>query len=509
MGNKKIIDELLEYYNDYAIKEFLKPYLNIFNLHSPETKSNIGTTFTELFKKLHYLETHGFHPDFNGNYNLVLMIPPHLSAPEYEEIFGKPFEINNGNILANTVKFIPILIENITLPSKQVRISESKLITGFIPVPEEVSEENQLSITYRNDYHGYLYTFHKLWIEYIDEVGKGLIRPNDYYIENSCLDYVAAFYILSFNPQAELKKLIYIPFAIPTGINPNEVIKFGSNDINTISISYSIYTYDEFDYFELEARGVTLNNPQNHPFLKKLHTLLTYWVNESNDNYFSTVNNSLTDNNQYASNNKNNLQKSYSSSNYNKTGLTDENIFLKKINNILDNYCVSKNDVINQLNNQIAKLVDSSTYQCSIDNNNNIDIKTDNKLAKANNLSNINKQIDKNKDDNDKKILKKIALALEKMSKKMKDNRKYVIRKISGHGYIEPLLRLRAKIAHELYPKAKTDEVRYKLAKAVETIDKLLLYDAPSALIEEYGDYRVTKKDIENLKDVIEAIINS
>ena len=507
MGNKKIIDELLEYYNDYAIKEFLKPYLNIFNLHSPETKSNIGTTFTELFKKLHYLETHGFHPDFNGNYNLVLMIPPHLSAPEYEEIFGKPFEINNGNILANTVKFIPILVENITLPSKQVRISESKLITGSIPVPEEVSEENQLSITYRNDYHGYLYTFHKLWIEYIDEVGKGLIRPNDYYIENSCLDYVAAFYILSFNPQAELKKLIYIPFAIPTGINPNEVIKFGSNDINTISISYSIYTYDEFDYFELGARGVTLNNPQNHPFLKKLHTLLTYWVNESNDNYFSTVNNSLTDNNQYASNNKNNLQKSYSSSNYNKTGLANENTFLKKINNILDNYSISSNDISNQLSNHIAKLVNSSTYQCSVDdNNNNANMEIDSKLAKANNLSNINKQIDKNKND-DKGILNKLASALEELSSKMQDNKNYNIHNLSQSA-VNTLLKAYHKMK-DMYKKTTDEETKHKLAKALETTEKLVLHNVPSILDEKYGNHQVTKEDIQNLSNVIKQVSNS
>jgi len=376
-----LIDELLGYYNEESMKKFIESFL----YSSDNERSNrIQSTLAELYKELHSITKYQFHPDFNSHFNLVILLPPHLSAPEYEEIFGKPFEINpneNQKFFYKTIKSIPILVSNISLPTRSVRITENKLITGSLPVPEEVTTDNQITVTYYETFNQNIYTFHKIWIEYIDEVSKGIVKPDDYYIENGYIDFASSMFVLKFDVLGQLKKLIYATQLIPISINPNEILNIESSDIYQVTITYQIYTYEEFDYYELEQRGVTINNPQNHPFLLKLRQVLSYWVKESNDYEYSTFSINTNEVNKYAeyiSDSINTLQK--------RTLLANADFAM--VNTTAED-TQSINNRISSINN-IRQPVDLQGL------NNNIDQQLTNAIQKTTELSNLSVNISSN-----------------------------------------------------------------------------------------------------------------
>jgi hypothetical protein len=279
MNNQGIIDELIHYATTAFIDNHSHELISLND--SNYTYFTLQSLYSKFLAQL-LKDEKNFHPDISTPHSFVLMIPPHLSAKEYQDIFGNPFDstTNNTDITSKIIKTIPLIAEEVQLPTRTTKVSEIKLITGSIPVAEEITTDNQLSVTYIADKDQLIYTFHKIWIEYISEVTKGLIKPADEYIQNGLIDYVAAFFIIRFDQLARLRKLIYIPYAIPLGINTNESVSYRQNDLIKITVNYQILTYEEFDYFELEHRGVTLDNPQNHPFVTKLIEALKFWDKE-------------------------------------------------------------------------------------------------------------------------------------------------------------------------------------------------------------------------------------
>jgi len=251
---------------------------------SQEYLKKIDPNIIDIFKSFYY-NLDDYNPDING-YVLFFLTPPHLSSPDFEGFIGTPDNLKAFFTYLNTA--IPFLATQVTLPTIQVKVGEYNLRTGGIPTAEEVEITNDLTVQYIDTKYLHVYSLHSLWVEYINEVSKGIIKPGNYisrtasvnksqlgipncpdYIADGNIDYATCAYILKFSPDFKLTYFARATGIFPTNLTPNDIIgNRASNELTIVNIPYTCAFYKEFTYPELEASGVSIENPGNNIFLR-------------------------------------------------------------------------------------------------------------------------------------------------------------------------------------------------------------------------------------------------
>jgi len=268
------------YFNEvlYNIsKIFSDPNLSKSNSAKVELRNSF-----EKFMRNYFLDKFYYHP-LSGGFSLFLMIPPYLSAEKYKKIFGVPFSSPNDEkqkFFHTTLVSLPFIASEFSPPQISAKLDENKLLKGSIPVVEEIWPGNSINVTFYETKELMVYTFHKIWMDYIEEVRMGIVEPDEEIIKNGLLDYAAASFVLRFSPNLDLLYLGYLVGLVPTSRNPGDIIKghLEYNDVQTVSFNYSFFYYTEFTYFELMLHGYTIEKPNGHPWLEKLNKLFKYYI---------------------------------------------------------------------------------------------------------------------------------------------------------------------------------------------------------------------------------------
>jgi hypothetical protein len=179
-------------------------------------------------------------PDING-YVFGFFVPPDLSGYQISKDFL--LEVSN---------FMTFAIVDITPPNIQINTESVNTRSGGIPYATEVTSTEQLSVTFVDDCLMRIYTFHHMWVKYIEEVTQGLIDPdkkyyNDTSTEFGAIDYFGSAYIVKYNPTVDEPLLIgYCCGIFPNSKPTKETIGARtSNEIVTLPITYFCTIYDE------------------------------------------------------------------------------------------------------------------------------------------------------------------------------------------------------------------------------------------------------------------------
>jgi hypothetical protein len=194
------------------------------------------------------------HPDISG-YTYIFMQPPHLSGyglgPDY-----------NGR-LGSHAKFLVFAGIDFTPPISQLVASELPTRTGALPFSTEYSSTGQINASYFDNADNDVFAYHKLWINYIHDILRGIrmdnsqeIKPHpDYYTPGSDkfgqIDYATSMWVMRTKPTYRLgitditndSDINYIGKA--TGVFPiiipdKEII--GRRDANELTILPYTYT---------------------------------------------------------------------------------------------------------------------------------------------------------------------------------------------------------------------------------------------------------------------------
>ena len=272
-------------------KPFLK-WLYNYRLDRSELP-HVDEEVLKIFKNF-YFSLDDYDPDING-YTLFFLVPPHLSSPEFTKLVGTPSSVQRFYTYLNAA--VPFLATSVTPPTIQVKIGEYNLRTGGIPMAEEVEKTNDLTVQYIDTKYLHVYSLHSIWIEYIDEVSKGIIKPGNYisksspvkdqlgtdsdYIADGNIDYATCAYILRFSPDFKLTYFARATGIFPNSISPSDIVGNRANpELTIVNVSYTCAFYHEFTYPELEGAGVSISNPGDNLFLRdfsrKLHMFLQY-----------------------------------------------------------------------------------------------------------------------------------------------------------------------------------------------------------------------------------------
>lgn len=235
--------------------------------------SNAGITyFIDLYLadnpalKYFYSQMYrNFNPDITG-YTLMFMIPPEFSANEYRN----NQKLSSGDMMNTALstvglaphtvttlndfsKAYPFMATEFTPPQTQVQNSQVQTRTGALSYASDIHETESVTISFLESNPLTIYKFHLLWIEYIRDLLKGVIQPNDMYInpessEFGAQDYLASLYIVKYIP--DMKSISYIgkcTGVFPLSLPSKELI--GSRNTNEICIlpfEYSCISYREY-----------------------------------------------------------------------------------------------------------------------------------------------------------------------------------------------------------------------------------------------------------------------
>jgi len=260
-------------------KTFLK-WLYDYRL-SKSNYSNVSQEVLDIFRSFYY-NLDDYNPDISG-YVLFFLVPPHLSAKEYEGFVGAPDNLKRFFVYLNSA--VPFLATSITPVSIQVKVADYDLRTGSIPMAEEVDNSHDFTVQYIDTKYLHIYSLHSIWINYIAEVSKGVIKPGNYigrsspdkdilgtdsdYIADGNIDYATCAFILKFSPDLKLTYFARAAGLFPTNLSPSDIIGNRANpELSIVNIPYTCAFYNEFTYPELEEAGVSIENPGNNIFLR-------------------------------------------------------------------------------------------------------------------------------------------------------------------------------------------------------------------------------------------------
>lgn len=251
--------------------------------------------------KYFYSQLYGsFNPDITG-YTLIFLKPPEFSAAEYAnniklgEASSMSSLLSTLNVTSPTIrtledfsKSFPFLATEFTPPQTQIQNSQVATRTGSLPYAADVHESETLSISFLESSPLTIYKFHLLWIEYIRDLLKGSIEPNEKYLDidseyYGVQDYLASAYVVKYIP--DMKTITYIGKCVgiyPLTLPSKELIGTRTNnEIGVIPFEYSCTAYREY------VDGLDLNT-----------WILDEFKNDIEKSYgesiFSTISNALS-----------------------------------------------------------------------------------------------------------------------------------------------------------------------------------------------------------------------
>lgn len=206
------------------------------------------------------------HPDISG-YTLTFMQPPHLSGYGYGEDYGGPF--------GDHCKFMCFAGIDFTPPASNLQSSDVASRSGALPYGSDFSASGQLSMTFIDNQDAVLFSFHKLWVNYIEDIIRGknsrtgadLSPDSKYYTYgNQCfgeLDYATSAYVVRFKPSIDSSYAAINYIGKATGIFPinipdkEEIGRRDSNELIMLPMSYTCTFYRQFS-----PHGVPNGNDQ-------------------------------------------------------------------------------------------------------------------------------------------------------------------------------------------------------------------------------------------------------
>lgn len=191
-----------------------------------------------------------YSPDING-FVFVFMLPPHLS--------GYKLGTSSESILGKISKTFAFLGLDFTPPVTSVVTSSIPSRSGAITYGAEVEASGQLQIVFLDNDKLNVFGYHKTWVNYIEDVSRGVVSPSDEYItpgnvQFGEIDYAASAYVARFTPTASTYwgDLVYVGKAVgifPTALPDKEVIgRRDSNEITMLPITYSCTMYRQCVY---------------------------------------------------------------------------------------------------------------------------------------------------------------------------------------------------------------------------------------------------------------------
>jgi len=209
-------------------------------LNSTLSNNNVLNYFNQILYNS-VVDNEEFSPDING-YTMIFLIPPYLSG------YGVS---DNDEKLIKTSKMSCFLAIDFTPPSIQVTASEIMARTGNLPYGIEVISSGQMNITYLESNSLRIFSLHKSWITYIEDVTRGLVEPDSQFIndEECILDYATSAYVIRFKPTRSFEwgDIIYVGKAIgifPLNMPDKEIIgRRDSHEITTLPITYTCTLY--------------------------------------------------------------------------------------------------------------------------------------------------------------------------------------------------------------------------------------------------------------------------
>ena len=246
-----------------------------YRLDNKDLKDNLSETIRNIFYTFYNTLSY-YNPDING-ITLFFLVPPHLSSPEYQKVLGDPSNLTPYFRYLGVA--IPFLAVNFSAPSRQAKIGEYSLRTGGIPTVDEIEVSGDLSVTYIETRDLHVYTFHKLWFQYIEDVSSGIIMPDEKYVVEGNIDYATCAYILKFDLAGNLTYFARCGGIFPSSLSSNELLGQRSDrNLTTLQITYMCPFFNDFTYFELEKQGYTLDNPNGHPFLEDFKSKISKFI---------------------------------------------------------------------------------------------------------------------------------------------------------------------------------------------------------------------------------------
>ena len=188
-----------------------------------------------------------FSPDING-YSLIFMMPPDLS--------GFSLKTSPSDYMGIVAKKFVFLAIDFTPPAVQVATAQVAGTSGGIPYGTKVSKGGQCSITFLDTAELSTFSFHKVWVEYIDKVTKGSVSPSaEYLVPGSpnfgSIDYMSSAYVVRLKPVAGQIQMgvdvVYVGKVVgifPINVPDKEIIgKRDSNELTTLPMNYACARY--------------------------------------------------------------------------------------------------------------------------------------------------------------------------------------------------------------------------------------------------------------------------
>lgn len=241
-----------------------------------------------IYSKVDGYQVRFEHPDITG-YTYIFMQPPHLSGYGLSEDYGGTF--------GEHCKFLVFAGVDFTPPAAQLVASELPARTGSLPFGTEFSSSGQVSMSYFDNQDNDVFLFHKVWINYIQDVLRGIdiegnpigptkeywAEPNNPNSRFGQIDYATSLWVLKTKPVMKIddtSAINYVGKAVgvfPLVIPDKEVI--GRRDSNELTLLP--YTYTCSHYLQCATQSYNRGQIQDHHFglLKEFYQyVLTYYA---------------------------------------------------------------------------------------------------------------------------------------------------------------------------------------------------------------------------------------
>lgn len=259
---------IYDYSTDYSSNEFIaaiNEVKNSVNLHQESSAqlydrysryynrfkvATVDDVLTKTFAHVFFTRPDCNIVQYNGNNNYTLL----------NQVANKPDYLleykNNIETLLQLVQTTGAEHQFMMLPSNRVTSFECKdrsiksdtygktFHGNSIAYGRHIDDStaaSEVSISFTDDRDLHLLRMHQMWVEYISDVNKGILRPNDNYLFSRCLDYAcSAYYIVCAENGEDIIYWSKLYGVFPTSI-PDSIMSWNKSQVITnpeISITY-------------------------------------------------------------------------------------------------------------------------------------------------------------------------------------------------------------------------------------------------------------------------------